>query len=37
MEDRSYFLAVAGLSMSAVSFLLIVTSFVPRYFLSPCE
>jgi hypothetical protein len=37
MEDRSYFLAVAGLSMSAVFLLLILTSFAPRYFLSPCE
>lgn len=37
MEDRSYFLAVAGLAMNAVFGLLILTSLVPRYFLSPCE
>ena len=37
MQDRSYFLAVAGLAMSAVFLLLIVTSYAPRYFLSPCE
>ena len=37
MQDRSYFLALGGLAMSAVFFLLIVVSFVPRYFLSPCE
>lgn len=37
MEDRSYFLALGGLAMSAVFMLLIVTSYAPRYFLSPCE
>ena len=37
MEDRSYFLAIAGLAMNAVFALLIVTSYAPRYFLSPCE
>ena len=37
MEDRSYFLALAGLAMSAVFLLLILTSYIPRYFLSPCE
>jgi len=37
MEDRSYFLALAGLAMAAVFGLLIVTSLAPRYFLSPCE
>ncbi len=37
MQDRSYFLAVAGLGMNALFFLLIVTSYAPRYFLSPCE
>lgn len=37
MEDRSYFLALAGLAMNAVFGLLILTSYVPRYFLSPCE
>ena len=36
-EDRSYFIAAAGLAMNALFGLLIVTSFVPRYFLSPCE
>lgn len=37
MEDRSYFLALAGLAGSAVFALLILTSVVPRYVLSPCE
>jgi hypothetical protein len=37
MQDRSYFLAVGGLAMSAVFLLLILTSYAPRYFLSPCE
>ena len=37
MQDRSYFLAVAGLTMNAVFALLIITSFAPRYLLSPCE
>jgi hypothetical protein len=37
MEDRSYFIAVAGLAMNAVFGLLILTSLAPRYFLSPCE
>jgi hypothetical protein len=37
MEDRSYFLAVAGLAMNGVFLLLILTSYAPRYFLSPCE
>jgi hypothetical protein len=37
VEDRSYFLALAGLAMSALFLLLILTSFAPRYFLSPCE
>jgi hypothetical protein len=37
MEDRSYFLALAGLAMNAVFALLILTSYAPRYFLSPCE
>jgi hypothetical protein len=36
-EDRSYFLALAGLAMTGVFFLLILTSYAPRYFLSPCE
>ena len=37
MEDRSYFLALAGLGMNATFALLILTSLIPRYFLSPCE
>ena len=37
MQDRSYFLAFAGLAMTAVFGLLIITSLAPRYFLSPCE
>ena len=37
MEDRSYFLAVGGLAMSAVFLLLILTTYAPRYLLSPCE
>jgi hypothetical protein len=37
MEDRSYFLALAGLGINAIFALLILTSIVPRYFLSPCE
>ncbi len=37
MEDRSYFLALAGLGVNATFALLILTSLVPRYFLSPCE
>lgn len=37
MQDRSYFLALSGLAMSAVFALLILTSYAPRYFLSPCE
>ncbi len=37
MEDRSYFLALAGLAMSGIFALLILTALVPRYVLSPCE
>jgi hypothetical protein len=37
MEDRSYFLALAGLAMSGIFALLILTAVVPRYVLSPCE
>ena len=37
MEDRSYFLALAGLAMSGLFTLLVLTSLVPRYLLSPCE
>ena len=37
MEDRSYFLALAGLAMSGIFALLVVTSLAPRYLLSPCE
>jgi ABC-type nickel/cobalt efflux system permease component RcnA len=35
--DRSYLLALSGLALNALFGLLILTSFVPRYFLSPCE
>lgn len=35
--DRSYFIAVAGLALNALFGLLILTSFAPRLFLSPCE
>ena len=35
--DRSYFLALAALAMNALFALLILSSFAPRYFLSPCE
>jgi len=37
MVDRSYFLALAALAMNGIFGLLILTSFAPRYFLSPCE
>jgi hypothetical protein len=37
MIDRSYFLAIAGLSMNAIFALLIFASLVPRIVLSPCE
>jgi hypothetical protein len=37
MEDRSYFLALTGLAMTAVFGLLILASLAPRYLLSPCE
>ena len=37
MEDRSYFLSLGGLAMSSVFLLLILTSYAPRYFLSPCD
>ncbi len=37
MIDRSYLLAVAGLALNALFALLILTSFAPRYLLSPCE
>jgi hypothetical protein len=37
LQDRSYFLAIAGLAMNALFLLLILTSYAPRYFLSPCE
>jgi hypothetical protein len=36
-EDRSYFLALSGLSLSALFGLLILTSVVPRVLLGPCE
>lgn len=35
--DRSYFLAAAALAMNAIFGLLVLTSFIPRYVLSPCE
>lgn len=37
MVDRSYFLAISALSLNGIFALLILTSFAPRYFLSPCE
>lgn len=37
IEDRSYFLAIAGLFMSAVFAILIIASMAPRFLLSPCE
>jgi hypothetical protein len=37
LQDRSYVLALGGLAMSAFFALLILTSYAPRYFLSPCE
>lgn len=37
MEDRSYFLSLAGLAMTMTFLLLILTSYAPRYLLSPCE
>jgi hypothetical protein len=36
-EDRSYFLALAGLAMSALFALLILSAIAPRILLSPCE
>jgi hypothetical protein len=36
-EDRSCFLALSGLGLSAVFALLTIVSFAPRYWLSPCE
>ena len=36
-EDRSHFLAVAGLSLNLLIALLIVTAAVPVFLLSPCE
>jgi cytochrome c oxidase subunit 1 len=35
--DRSYFLALSGLGMSALFALLLLVSIVPRFVLSPCE
>ena len=37
MEDRSYFLALAGLASNGIFALLILTSIAGRYLLSPCE
>jgi hypothetical protein len=35
--DRSYFLAIVGMSFNVLIALLIVTSLVPQFLLSPCE
>ena len=37
MIDRSLLLALLGLAMNAIFGLMILTSYAPRYFLSPCE
>lgn len=37
LEDRSYFLALSGMAMSAIIALLILDSAIPRAWLSPCE
>jgi hypothetical protein len=37
IEDRSYFLAVAGIALNALIGLLIVTAAVATFVLSPCE
>lgn len=37
VEDRSRFLALIGLMMSATFALVIITTFVARYLLGPCE
>jgi hypothetical protein len=37
MEDRSYLLAISGLTLSAIFALLIGASLIPRVVLSPCE
>ena len=37
IEDRSRFLALIGMLMSATFALVIVTTFAARYFLSPCD
>jgi hypothetical protein len=37
MVDRSLLLALLGLAMNAIFGLMILTSYAPRYFLSPCE
>jgi nicotinamide riboside transporter PnuC len=37
VEDRSYFLAITGLATNALFALLILTSQVPRFVLSPCD
>jgi hypothetical protein len=37
LADRSYLLVMAAFAMNALFALLILTSFVPRYYLSPCE
>lgn len=37
VEDRSRFLALAGLGLNAVFALLVLTSLAPRILLTPCE
>lgn len=37
VEDRSYFLALAGVALNAVFALLILLSLAPRVLLTPCE
>jgi hypothetical protein len=37
LVDRSYFMAVMGISLNALIALLIVTAGISRYMLSPCE
>jgi len=37
VEDRSRFLALIGLLMSATFALVIITTFIARYLLSPCD
>jgi hypothetical protein len=37
LEDRSYFLAVSGLALSALFALLVLVSLVPRVLANPCD